>query len=162
MPFATIGGILLSKFDRYKPLHIIGWIPIVIAFGIFSIFKNHSPIAVLVCSQLLFAVGRGLLAGIFLPAMHAPLNESLVAAAAYCYPFRDGKYIMHAYAIPADPIIGKPNSNVIYPFLANIGAHSGLSDATKTSIPLIYWGFSETVAEVSPIDVSLAAGLKWG
>jgi hypothetical protein len=161
MPFAIIGGILLSKFVRYKPLHIIGWVPIVIAFGIFSIFKHHSTMATWVCSQLLFAVGRGLLAGILLLAMHAPLNESLVCGS-ILLPVSRWKVNYARYAIPADPIIGKPNSNVIYPFLANIGAHSGLWDATKTSIPLIYWGFSGTVAEVSPIDVSLAAGLKWG
>lgn len=79
IPFAIAGGVLLSKTGRYKPLHVIGWVPIIAAYGIFSTLKNGSSMAAWVCSQLLCALGCGLLAGILLPAIQAPLDEGLVA-----------------------------------------------------------------------------------
>lgn len=96
-----MGGILLSKFGRYKPIHLIGWIPITVAFGIFSILKYDSPMAAWVCSQLLCAIGSGLLAGILLPAMQAPLDDSLIAATTGVWSFSRGFGAIWGVTIPS-------------------------------------------------------------
>lgn len=74
-----MGGVLLSKWGRYKPLHLIGWAIMTLACGLFSLLDSSSSVAAFVCFQLILAVGTGLLAVILLPAMQAPLEESLVA-----------------------------------------------------------------------------------
>ena len=90
LPFAIMGGVLLSKFGRYKPLHLIAWIPLTVSFGLFGLLDQHSSTAAWVCFQLLCAVGAGLLAGILLPAMQAPLDEKLVAVTTGVWSFFRG------------------------------------------------------------------------
>jgi hypothetical protein len=79
LPIAVVGGGLLSKWGRYKPLHLIGWALLTISCGLFTLLDNNSSMAAFVCFQLVFAAGSGLLAVVLLPAMQAPLDESLVA-----------------------------------------------------------------------------------
>jgi hypothetical protein len=76
---AIVGGGLLSEWGRYKPLHLIGWGIMTLSCGLFSLLDSSSSVAAFVCFQLFFAIGAGLLAVILLPAMQAPLDESLVA-----------------------------------------------------------------------------------
>ncbi|KAE8406640.1 major facilitator superfamily domain-containing protein [Aspergillus pseudonomiae] len=86
LPFAIIGGILLSKLGRHKPLHFLGFIP---------------SLSLWVCFQLLFSVGAGLLAGITLPAMQAPLDESLVAVSTGVWSFARGFGSVWGVTIPS-------------------------------------------------------------
>jgi hypothetical protein len=85
--FAVVGGAILSKTGRYKPIHLVGWIPLSISFGLFSILDASSSVAAWVCFQLLWACGSGILIAILLPAMQAPLDESLVATATGLWSF---------------------------------------------------------------------------
>ncbi|UKZ79090.1 hypothetical protein TrVFT333_006840 [Trichoderma virens FT-333] len=77
--FAVLGGVLLSKFGRYKPLHLVGFAVTTVSFGLLSILDANSSDAAWVCIQLLNAVGSGMLGGVLLPAVQAPLDESYVA-----------------------------------------------------------------------------------
>lgn len=79
LPAAVVGGGLLSKWGRYKPLHLIGWALIIIASGLFSLLDAGSSTAEFVIFQLLFGIGGGMIAVILIPAMQASLDESLVA-----------------------------------------------------------------------------------
>lgn len=58
-----------------------------LACGLFSLLDSSSSVAAFVCLQLLLAVGTGLLAVILLPAMQAPLEESLVSLATGIWTF---------------------------------------------------------------------------
>ena len=87
IPFAIIGGVLLSKTGRYKPLHFFSFMPMAIAYGLFSTMDSKSSNAAWVCFQLLSTVGAGCLAGITLPAVQAPLEESYVATATGVWSF---------------------------------------------------------------------------
>lgn len=78
-PFAILGGIVLAKCGRYKPMHLTGLGIMTVCFGLFSLLDADSSTAAWACFQLLFAVGSGLMIAILLPAMQAPLPESLVA-----------------------------------------------------------------------------------
>ncbi|KAL2159570.1 hypothetical protein VTH06DRAFT_2139 [Thermothelomyces fergusii] len=100
-PFAIIGGILLSKFGRYKPLHLIGMAIVTVSFGLFSLLDRNSSTAAWACFQLLCAVGSGLMIAILLPAMQAPLDESLVAASTGVWTFVRAFSTVWGVTIPA-------------------------------------------------------------
>ncbi|KAL5086868.1 hypothetical protein Trisim1_008618 [Trichoderma cf. simile WF8] len=85
--FAVAGGVLLSKFGRYKPLHLVGFAVTTVSFGLFSILDANSSDAAWVCIQLLNAAGSGMLGGVLLPAVQAPLDESYVATATGIWSF---------------------------------------------------------------------------
>lgn len=100
MPFAMVGGILLAKTGRYKPLHLVGWAITTLSFGLFSLLDAGSTTAALVWFQLLLALGSGLLVGILLPAMQAPLDEKLMAATTGVWAFARGFGAVFAVTIP--------------------------------------------------------------
>jgi MFS family permease len=101
IPFAIMGGVLLSKTGRYKPLHFFAFIPLTIGFGLFSTLDENSSTAAWVCYQLLCSVGAGCLAGITLPAVQAPLDESDVATATGLWSFIRGFGAIWGVTIPA-------------------------------------------------------------
>lgn len=79
IPFSIIGGVLLSVWGRYKPLHIFGFIPMIVAFGLYTTLDENSSNAAWACFQLLCPVGEGCLAGITVPAVQVPLEEKDVS-----------------------------------------------------------------------------------
>nr|OQO31036.1 hypothetical protein B0A51_03742 [Rachicladosporium sp. CCFEE 5018] len=85
--FALVGGVLLSKLGRYKPLHIAGFAVFTIAFGLLSLLDAKSNPAAWVFFQLIAASGSGILVGILLPAVQAPLDQSLVATSTGVWSF---------------------------------------------------------------------------
>lgn len=101
IPFAMIGGGILSKWGHYKPVHLVGWAIITISYGLFSLMDQNSSTAAWVCFQLLLAAGSGLLAGILLPAMQAPLDESLMALTIGIWAFARGFGSVWGVAIPS-------------------------------------------------------------
>lgn len=101
IPFGIGGGILLSKIGRYKPLHLVGWVPVAVAFGLFSLLGPNSSTAAWVCYQLLCAIGAGLLTSILLPAVQAPLDETLVATATGVWSFARGFGSVWGVTIPS-------------------------------------------------------------
>ncbi|KAL6899910.1 MFS general substrate transporter [Trichoderma evansii] len=85
--FAVLGGVLLSKFGRYKPIHLAGFAITTVSFGLLSILDSKSSNAAWACIQLLNALGSGALGGVLLPAVQAPLDESYVATATGIWSF---------------------------------------------------------------------------
>ncbi|KAF2721315.1 general substrate transporter [Polychaeton citri CBS 116435] len=100
-PFAITGGILLSKFGRYKPLHLVGMAIVTISFGLLSILDQTSSKAAWACFQLLCATGSGLMIAILLPAMQAPLDENLVALTTGVWTFVRGFGTVWGVTIPS-------------------------------------------------------------
>ncbi|OTB14866.1 hypothetical protein K445DRAFT_334359 [Daldinia sp. EC12] len=101
IPFAMLGGWILSKWGRYKPLHLVGWAIITIAYGLLSMLDENSSKAAWACFQLLLAAGSGLLAGILLPAMQAPLDEGIMALAIGVWAFGRGFGSVWGVTIPS-------------------------------------------------------------
>ncbi|OQN96128.1 hypothetical protein B0A48_18043 [Cryoendolithus antarcticus] len=85
--FALVGGVLLSKLGRYIPLHIAGFAVFTIAFGLLSLLDAKSNPAAWVFFQLIAASGSGVLVGILLPAVQAPLDQSVVATSTGVWSF---------------------------------------------------------------------------
>ena len=98
---ALIGGILLSKIGRYKPLHFAASIPMIIAFGLFSIMNADTPPAAWASFQLICAAGSGLMSGILLPAVQAPLDETYVATSTGLWSFARYFGCIWGVAIPS-------------------------------------------------------------
>src|SRR5688572_28065984 len=69
LPGAIIGGLLLSKFGRYKPILIVCFALIAIGFGLFTLLDEHSSIGAWVGFQVLESFGAGFGMGAMLPAL---------------------------------------------------------------------------------------------
>ncbi|KAI2620075.1 MFS general substrate transporter [Hypoxylon sp. NC1633] len=87
MVFAVMGGILLSKFGAYRPLHVIAMALSAIGFGLFTLLRSTTPAAAWVFYQLICGAGSGLIMSVLLPAVLAPLSEKDVAQASAAYSF---------------------------------------------------------------------------
>lgn len=98
---ALIGGVLLSKIGRYKPLHFAASIPMIIAFGLFSIMNADTHPAAWAWFQLICAAGSGLMSGILLPAVQAPLDETYVATSTGLWSFSRYFGCIWGVAIPS-------------------------------------------------------------
>ena len=98
---ALIGGVLLSKIGRYKPLHFAASIPMIIAFGLFSIMNADTHVAAWAWFQLICAAGSGLMSGILLPAVQAPLDETYVATSTGLWSFARYFGCIWGVAIPS-------------------------------------------------------------
>lgn len=60
VPFAAIGGTLLTKFGRYRPIHHAGFALVTIGFGLFTLLDRNSNTGSWVGFQLIQAAGAGL------------------------------------------------------------------------------------------------------
>ncbi|KAF2098827.1 multidrug resistance protein Fnx1, partial [Rhizodiscina lignyota] len=100
MPFALLAGVLLSKFGKYRPFHLIGTAALPVACGLFSRLDATSSTGYWVGTQLLSAAGIGLLASTILPAIQATLSESDQAVATATWAFLASLGSIWGAAIP--------------------------------------------------------------
>ncbi|KAH9987076.1 MFS general substrate transporter [Xylariaceae sp. FL0662B] len=87
VPGAAVGAVALSKWGRYKLLHIIGFAFLAAGIGSFSVLTKDSSTAEWVCLQILPAVGAGMVLDTLLPAFQAGVGEVDSAAAAASWSF---------------------------------------------------------------------------
>jgi Na+/melibiose symporter-like transporter len=83
--FAVIGGILLTKFGAYRPLHALSFALTAIGFGLLTILSPEK--ARWATFQLIMGAGMGIHVSTMLPAIMASLSEADVAASAAVYCF---------------------------------------------------------------------------
>jgi MFS family permease len=101
IPFAAVGGKLLTKFGRYRPFHITGFGLATVGMGCMTLLKNDSPTAAWVCFQGLIAAGVGLISSTTLPAVLAPLKEEDVATATGTWAFLRSFGIIWGVTLPS-------------------------------------------------------------
>ncbi|KAI0964756.1 major facilitator superfamily domain-containing protein [Xylaria arbuscula] len=87
VPAAIIGGLLLTKLGRYKPLLIVALAFIVVGFGLFSLLNENSTTGAWVGFQIVESVGTGLAIPALLPALLAPLTDKDTALATGTWSF---------------------------------------------------------------------------
>ena len=138
IPFAMVGGILMSKTGKYKVLHLISFCLITIAFGLLSLLDSDSSTAAWVCYQLMSVLGAGMLASTLLPAMQAPLAESYVATATGVWSFVRGFGAIWGVTIPSavfnnqcGQLAGRISDRSLVDALSNGNAYQ---HATKTFV----------------------------
>ncbi|KAI1862721.1 uncharacterized protein JN550_010058 [Neoarthrinium moseri] len=87
LPAAIIGGLLLTKFGRYKPILVMGFALIIIGLGLFSLLDQNSSTGAWVGFQVIESIGAGLAIPTLLPALLAPLTDKDTALATGTWAF---------------------------------------------------------------------------
>ncbi|RYO76296.1 hypothetical protein DL766_008925 [Monosporascus sp. MC13-8B] len=105
VPATIIGGLLLTKFGRYKPIFVVVFALVVVGFGLFSLLdENSSTVAwvgfQIIESGLTESVGAGLAIPTFLPALLAPLTDKDTAFATGTWAFMRSFGVTWGVAVP--------------------------------------------------------------
>ncbi|KAJ5200002.1 Major facilitator superfamily domain general substrate transporter [Penicillium cf. griseofulvum] len=101
IPGAVIAVIILSKFGKYKALHLAGFIILTLGIGLFAHLDRYSSDAEWIVFQVIAALGSGMILNTLLPAFQAPLAESDQAAATATWAFMRSFGNIWGVAIPA-------------------------------------------------------------
>ncbi|KAF4471819.1 multidrug transporter (major facilitator family) [Fusarium albosuccineum] len=87
IPGAAISAVMLSRWGKYKLLHVSGFFLISLGGGLLALLKEDSPDAAWVLIQFLPAIGSGFLLNTLLPAFQASADEIDQAAATGTWSF---------------------------------------------------------------------------
>ncbi len=87
LPAAILGGVLLTKFGRYKPILVVAFACIAVGFGLFSILDENSSTGAWVGFQVIESWGVGFGMAALLPALLAPLTDKDTALATGTWAF---------------------------------------------------------------------------
>ena len=101
IPFAILAGSGLSTINRYRPFHFIGFIFLILTYGLFALLSASTSTAAWIGFQILGAVGVGFLLTTTLPAVQAPLPEPDVATATATWAFLRSLGGIWGVAIPS-------------------------------------------------------------
>ncbi|KAH8178515.1 major facilitator superfamily protein [Sarocladium implicatum] len=101
VPFAVLGGAIVTKTGRYRPLHFFAFTIMALGFGLFARFDRSTSTAEWVIVQMLPAFGVGFMMSTNLPAVQAELPEEQVAAATAAFSFMRAYGSIWGVAIPA-------------------------------------------------------------
>ncbi|KAF7537740.1 hypothetical protein G7054_g3472 [Neopestalotiopsis clavispora] len=101
VPGAAVAVILLAKFGRYKPLHLIGFGIFTLGVGLFVMFDKDTPLAEVVVFEMIAAGGSGFVLNTLLPAVQGTLEEKDQAATTAAWSFVRSFGAIWGVAIPA-------------------------------------------------------------
>ncbi|KAK5064627.1 hypothetical protein LTR84_000461 [Exophiala bonariae] len=101
LPAAIVAVLLLSKFGKYKPLHLFGFGVCTLGLGLMTMQDQYTPTAEWVVFQMIAAGGSGFVLNTLLPACQAGLQESDQAAATATWSFIRSFGSIWGVAIPA-------------------------------------------------------------
>jgi predicted MFS family arabinose efflux permease len=82
-----LGGVLLTKTGRYKPILAVSFALIAVGFGLFSLLDENSSTGAWVGFQMVESFGAGLSLAALLPAVLAPLTDKETALATATWAF---------------------------------------------------------------------------
>jgi MFS family permease len=81
IPVCVVAGILLTRWGRYKPMHVVGCAVTAIAVGLMSSMDRDTHIALWILYLVLGALGMGTLMNTMLPGFQATLTSETEQAA---------------------------------------------------------------------------------
>lgn len=99
LPGAIGGGLLLSKFGRYKPILATSFALIVVGFGVFTLLDETSSAGAWVGFQVIESFGAGFGMGAMLPALLASLSDKDTAVATATWGFMRSFGVLWGVAI---------------------------------------------------------------
>jgi hypothetical protein len=76
VPCSILAVLLMTRFGRYKVIHLSGFALMTLGLGLFSLLKKNSSTAEWVVFQIINSIGNGILMNSLLPACQATLPES--------------------------------------------------------------------------------------
>jgi MFS family permease len=125
-----VSGLVLSKFGRYKPLHLAGFLMMAVGVGLFIMLDQDSGLALYLVFQIIAGLGSGLVVTTLLPAVQAPLSEKDTASSTALWSFIRGFGIIWGISVPAaifnsstSALSGQIDDTAIRALIAN-GAYS--------------------------------------
>ncbi|KAF7525756.1 hypothetical protein G7054_g10976 [Neopestalotiopsis clavispora] len=101
IPGCAIAGILVSRFGKFKMLHLVGEGVFVLGLGLFALQWEGSTTAQWATYQSICALGGGVVLETLLPAFQAPVDEADQAAATATWAFIRTVGGVWGVAIPA-------------------------------------------------------------
>ncbi|CAG9983211.1 unnamed protein product [Clonostachys byssicola] len=101
VPAAATGGVLLSKFGAYIPIHYISTAIAIIGFGLFTLLDENSSAGAWIGFQIIEAIGMGVIIPTLLPAILAPLTDADTGLATGTWSFFRSFGMSWGTAIPA-------------------------------------------------------------
>lgn len=101
IPGTIVAVLLLTKFAKYKPIHILGFGVTIIGCGIFSLLDEHTSLAKVIIFQAVSAAGGGLVLNTLLPAVQAQLPEDQQAAVTATFAYMRSLGSIWGVSVPA-------------------------------------------------------------
>lgn len=101
IPGAALSAIAVSRWGKFKALHLTGFALFGLGMGLFTLQKETTPTAQWVIFQSISAFGAGIVLDTLLPAFQAPVEESDQAAATATWSFIKTFGCVWGVAIPA-------------------------------------------------------------
>ncbi|KAF2734407.1 MFS general substrate transporter [Polyplosphaeria fusca] len=98
---AALGGPLLARFGKYRPIHQGGFASMTFGFGLCIMLAKNTPTGAWITFQFLIACGSGFIVPTTLPAVLAGLPDSTNGAAAGSWAFLRGIGSLFGVAIPS-------------------------------------------------------------
>ncbi|KAJ5553985.1 Major facilitator superfamily domain general substrate transporter [Penicillium frequentans] len=171
IPGAVIAVIVLSKFGKYKALHLAGFIILTLGMGLFAYLDRYSSDAEWIVFQIIAALGSGMILNTLLPAFQAPLAESDQAAATASWAFMrsfgniwgvaipasifNNQFNQYAYRISDDTVQQTLSNGHAYEHASNTFINN-LSDPVKSEVIGVFSDSLKLVWEVSIAFCGLA------
>ncbi|KAM0559333.1 hypothetical protein ACHAPJ_004356 [Fusarium lateritium] len=87
IPGAAVSAVILSRWGKYKMLHVSGFFLMTMGVGLFGLLAEDSPTVAWVLLQFIPAIGSGFLLNTLLPAFQASTDEIDQAAATGTWSF---------------------------------------------------------------------------
>ncbi|OTA97588.1 hypothetical protein M434DRAFT_382481 [Hypoxylon sp. CO27-5] len=101
IPGAIAAVLLLARFGKYKPLHMVGFAICTIGLGLFTLFDPETTTAEWVIYQAITAAGSGFVLNTLLPSVQAHFEEKDQAATTAAWSFMRAFGSIWGVAIPA-------------------------------------------------------------
>ncbi|KAL2431486.1 MFS-type transporter TwmF [Exophiala dermatitidis] len=101
VPTAVVAVLLLARFGRYKPLHLLGFALSTLGLGLMTLLDEYSSTAEWVVISMVAGGGGGFVLNTLLPAAQAGLPESDQAATTAAWSFTRSFGSIWGVAIPA-------------------------------------------------------------
>jgi hypothetical protein len=137
IPGAAIAAAAISRWGRYKPVHVGGFAIFTLGCGLLTMLDPGSSIARWAIFQCVTAIGAGMMLNSQLPAFQSPVDEKDQAAATAAWGFIRSIGLVWGVAIPAtvlntriDQLIGEISDPAARLLLSSGGAY-GAADAAQ-------------------------------
>ncbi|CAG9986857.1 unnamed protein product [Clonostachys byssicola] len=101
MPGSALAAVAISRWGRYKPVHVAAFAIFVIGLGLLTLQNPDTTVAQWASYQSIAALGGGALINSQLPAFQSPVEESDQAAASATWGFIRSLGFVFGVAIPA-------------------------------------------------------------
>ncbi|KAI1134687.1 MFS general substrate transporter [Hypoxylon sp. FL0543] len=168
IPGAVIAALAISRWGRYKPVHMGGFAIYALGLGLFSLQNPDSTVAQWASYQCVAALGGGMLLNSQLPAFQSAVSESDQAAASAAWGFIRSIGWVWGVAIPATifnnrigQLLGEIADPAAAQMLSNGGAYGSASAAQVKQFPApiqvqIRSVYSQALQRVFQVSVAFA------